>query len=50
MNLGILSLLVMIVFVLGGVAAFFVFLARRSRPAPESERLAPDHASPITAL
>jgi hypothetical protein len=30
MNWGILTLLAMILFVLGGVAAFFIFLARRS--------------------
>ena len=30
MNMGILSLLVVVVFVLGGFAAFFVYLVRRS--------------------
>lgn len=30
MNMGILSLLVVVVFVLGGVAAFFVYLAKKS--------------------
>ena len=35
MNYGILSLLIMIVLVLGGVASFFVFLARRSASLPE---------------
>ena len=30
MNWGILSLLVVVVFVLGGIAAFFIYLARRA--------------------
>jgi len=34
MNWGIFSLLGIIVFVLGGVAGFFVYLANRSAPGP----------------
>ena len=34
MNMGILSLLVVVVFVLGGFAAFFVYLVRRSSMIP----------------
>ncbi len=49
MNLGILSLLVTIVLVLGGVASFFVYLARKSVPAREPEPHATGHESPITA-
>jgi hypothetical protein len=30
MNMGILSLLLFVVFVLGGIASFFVYLARRA--------------------
>ena len=38
-NMGIAFLLVVIVSVLGGVAGFFVFLARRSRPSAEGADL-----------
>jgi hypothetical protein len=51
MNWGILSLLAVVVFVLGGIAAFFIYLARRSAmtagaepPAPQS---VPETAEPL---
>ncbi len=47
MNFGILTLLSIIVTVLGGVAAFFVFLARRSAHAAVAEALP---QSPIATL
>jgi hypothetical protein len=34
MNMGILSLLAVVIFVLGGFAAFFIFLAKRSSLTP----------------
>lgn len=52
MNWGIMSLLGVIVFVLGGVAGFFVFLARRSvkMAASRRELLPPQAASGIPAF
>jgi len=52
-NWGILSLLGVVVAVLGGIAAFFIFLARRSALQPPSpgagdEPLLNDPQSPIT--
>jgi hypothetical protein len=51
MNWGILSLLAVVVFVLGGIAAFFIYLARRAAmtdgtepPAPQS---LPETAEPM---
>jgi hypothetical protein len=44
MNWGILSLLVMIVMMLGGVAAFFVFLARRAATVARSDLVPPGQA------
>jgi hypothetical protein len=40
MNWGILSLLVIVTFVLGAIAAFFVFLARRSAALTRAEAAA----------
>jgi len=40
MNMGILSLLVVVVFVLGGFAAFFVYLVRRSSMTPGTPAVA----------
>ena len=51
MNWGILSLLAMVVFVLGGIAAFFIYLARRAAmtagaATPAAETL-PETSEPI---
>ena len=50
MNWGILSLLVMIVLVLGGVAGFFIYLARKTATlAPEAEtgKTLEPHRAPV---
>jgi hypothetical protein len=52
MNWGIASMLVMVVLVLGGVAGFFVYLARRSAaltPAPARSRVNPPAPTPLRA-
>ena len=51
MNWGILSLLGMIVLVLGGVAAFFIYLARKTAMlaarAPETEKTLEPNSAPV---
>ena len=42
MNWGILSLLAVVVFVLGGIAAFFIYLARRAAITTGAETRAPE--------
>ncbi len=42
MNWGILSLLVVVVFVLGGIAAFFIYLARRAAITAAAETPVPE--------
>lgn len=46
MNMGILSLLGVVVFVLGGIAAFFIYLVRKSASAAASS--APAVPSPLS--
>ena len=41
MNMGIFSLLVVVVFVLSGIAAFFIYLAKKSSAAAASEPVVP---------
>ena len=42
MNWGILSLLAVVVFVLGGIAAFFIYLARRATTTAGAETAVPE--------
>jgi heme/copper-type cytochrome/quinol oxidase subunit 2 len=46
MNWGILSLLAVVVFVLGGFAAFFIYLARRASATAAAETAAAETAAP----
>ena len=48
MNWGIFSLLVVVVGVLGSIAAFFVFLARRTAANPNPQPARTDYPSPVT--
>lgn len=48
MNAGIFSLLVVVVFVLGGCAAFFVYLAKRSAMIASSSTAVPAEPSPTS--
>jgi len=46
MNMGIFALLLVITAVLGGVAAFFIYLARRGSQTPESYPAGLEQVSP----
>jgi hypothetical protein len=48
LNGGILSLLIVVVGVLGAIAAFFIYLARRAAANPHPQTTSGDYQSPIT--
>jgi len=48
MNWGIFSLLTVVVLVLGSIATFFVYLARRTAAHPNPQPAIADYQSPVT--
>ena len=48
MNWGIFSLLAVVVLVLGSIAAFFIYLARRGAALPNPQAAIADYQSPVT--
>ncbi len=48
MNWGIFSLLAVVVGVLGSIAAFFIYLARRAAANPNPQSAIADYQSPVT--